>query len=199
MKYTGSAQDPPLALTRRSVVGDGQGCHRSDQRRRPLGSNRGDRSLADELSRVRRHVPPMVGSMINEEIKALVQGKNFATISTLLPSGQIQTHVVWVDCDDDHIVINTEVELRKFKNVQADPRATVTIWDKKNPYYFAEVRGRVRRDRDWTGGASEHRRACPEVPRHRLSRRVDHSERVILRIAPDSQILFARGIHDVRR
>ena len=61
-------------------------------------------------------------------------GKNFATISTLLPSGQIQTHVVWVDCDDDHIVINTEVELRKFKNVQADPRVTVTIWDKRNPY-----------------------------------------------------------------
>ena len=50
----------------------------------------------------------MVDFMINDEIKALVQGKNFATISTLLPNGQIQTHVVWVDCDDDHIVINTE-------------------------------------------------------------------------------------------
>ena len=84
-----------------------------------------------------------VGSVIKEEIKTLAQGKNFATISTLLPSGQIQTHVVWVDADDDHIVINTEIELRKFKNVQADPRVTVTIWDKKNPYFFAEVRGRV--------------------------------------------------------
>ena len=50
---------------------------------------------------------------------------------------------MWVDCDDDHIVINTEVALRKFKNVQADPRVTVTIWGRKNPYFFAEVRGRV--------------------------------------------------------
>lgn len=41
--------------------------------------------------------------MINDEVKALAQGKNFATISTLLPKGQIQTHVIWVDCDDDHI------------------------------------------------------------------------------------------------
>ena len=26
-----------------------------------------------------------------------------------------------------------------------------------------------------------------------------HSERVILKIAPDSQIVFARGMHDIRR
>lgn len=81
--------------------------------------------------------------MIKDEVKTLVEGRNFATISTLLPGGHIQAHVVWVDCDEDHIVINTEVELRKFKNVQADPRVTVTIWDRKNPYFFAEVRGRV--------------------------------------------------------
>ena len=85
----------------------------------------------------------MVGFVINDEIKSLAQGENFATISTLLPSGQIQTHVVWVDCDDDHVVMNTEVELRKFKNVQADPRVTVTIWDRKIPNFFAEVRGHV--------------------------------------------------------
>jgi len=81
--------------------------------------------------------------MIKDEVEALVEGKNSATIPTLLPSGQIQAHVVWVDCDHEHIVINTEVELRRFKNVQADPRVTITIWDEKNPYFFAEVRGRV--------------------------------------------------------
>jgi general stress protein 26 len=75
--------------------------------------------------------------MIKDEVKALVEGRNFATLLTLLPSGQIQAHVVWVDCDEDHIVINTEVELRKFKNVRADPRVTVTIWDRKNPYFWA--------------------------------------------------------------
>ena len=44
------------------------------------------------LSIARRHVP-YSGPMIEDEVKALVEGKNFATISTLLPSGQIQAHV----------------------------------------------------------------------------------------------------------
>jgi PPOX class probable F420-dependent enzyme len=137
--------------------------------------------------------------MIKDEVKALVAGKNFATISTVLPSGQIQAHVVWVDCDEDHIVINTEVELRKFKNVQADPRVTVTIWDRKNPYFFAEVRGRVVE----TVTGPEARANINALAQKYLD--ADYpdewiqSERVILKIAPDSQIVFARGMHDIRR
>ncbi len=137
--------------------------------------------------------------MIRDEIKALVQEKNFATISTLLPSGQIQTHVVWVDCDDEHIVINTEVGLRKFKNVQADPRVTVTIWDRKNPYCFAEVRGRVVQ----TVHGPEARANINMIARKYLDAdypdELIQSERVLLKIAPDSQIVFARGMHDIRR
>jgi len=53
--------------------------------------------------------------MIRDDVKELVARKNYATISTLLPSGRIQAHVVWVDCDDDHILINTEVELRSSR------------------------------------------------------------------------------------
>ena len=137
--------------------------------------------------------------MIEDEVKALVQGRNFATISTLLPSGQIQTHVVWVDCDDAHILINTEVELRKFKNVQADPRLTVTVWDKKNPYVFAEVRGRVVEmvtgpDARANINALAQKYLDADYPDELI-----HSERVILKIAPDNQIVFARGMHDIRR
>ncbi|CAN0508906.1 unnamed protein product, partial [Phaeothamnion confervicola] len=120
--------------------------------------------------------------VINDEIKALAQGRNFGTISTLLPSGQIQTHVVWVDCDDDHILINTEVELRKFKNVQADPRVTVTIWNARNPYFFAEVRGTVVE----TIGGSIAREHIDRVAQRYVG--TDYpsevrSERVILKIA----------------
>lgn len=137
--------------------------------------------------------------MIKDEVKALVEGRNFATISTVLPSGQIQAHVVWVGCDEDHIMINTEVELRKFKNVQADPRVTVTIWDRKNPYFFAEVRGRV--VQIVTG--PEARANIDALAQKYLDAdypdELIQSERVILKIAPDSQIVFARGMHDIRR
>ncbi len=136
--------------------------------------------------------------MIENEVKALVEGKNFATMSTLLPSGQIQAHVVWVDCDGDHILVNTEVELRKFKNVRTDPRVTITIWDKKNPYFFAEVRGRVV---EFVTGvdARAHIDALAQKYLQTDYPNEIYSERVILKIAPDSQIVFARGMHDFRR
>jgi hypothetical protein len=56
--------------------------------------------------------------MLDDEIKTLAQGKNFGALSTFLPSGQIRSHVVWVDCDDDHILVNPEPGLRKFKNAR---------------------------------------------------------------------------------
>lgn len=137
--------------------------------------------------------------MINDEVKALAHGKNFATISTLLPKGQIQTHVVWVDCDDDHIWINTEVELRKFKNVQADPRVTVTVWDKKNPYLFAEVRGHVVEIVTGLEARANINALAQKYLEADYPDELISSERVILKIAPDSQIVFARGMHDIRR
>lgn len=80
---------------------------------------------------------------LDPETRAMAQDKNFATLTTLLPSGYPMTHVMWVDADDDHLLINTEVHRDKYKNVQRDPRVTVCIIDKANPYKYAEVRGDV--------------------------------------------------------
>ncbi|HEY5876339.1 MAG TPA: pyridoxamine 5'-phosphate oxidase family protein [Ilumatobacteraceae bacterium] len=123
--------------------------------------------------------------MLDAAIKELAQGKNFGTISVLLPNGRISTNVMWVDADDEHVLINTEVHRLKFKAVEANPNVTVVVWG-DNPYNYAEVRGRVvetvrgteARDhidalsRKYTGGDY----ANPIT-----------SERVILKIAPDFQ------------
>lgn len=81
--------------------------------------------------------------MLDSALKSLADGKNFATITTLLPDGQPTTHVMWVGSDDSHILVNTEVERKKYKNILRDPRVSVTIIDAENPYHYAEVRGRV--------------------------------------------------------
>jgi len=126
--------------------------------------------------------------MLDDGVRQLASGKNFAALTTLLPGGQPQTHVMWVDCDDEHVLINTEVHRRKFKNVAADPRVTVAIWDAENPYSFAEVRGRVVETitgddalasinalaQKYTGADY-----APEIL----------SERVILKIAPERQMI----------
>ena len=72
--------------------------------------------------------------MLEEGVRRLAKGKNFAAFTTLLPDGQPMTHVMWVDCDDEHVLINTERHRQKAKNVRRDPRVTVTIWDQADPY-----------------------------------------------------------------
>ena len=81
--------------------------------------------------------------MLDERTIALATGKNFAVLTTLRPDGHPATQVMWVDADADHILINTEVHRRKFRNVLADPRVTVTIWQADNPYEYVEIRGVV--------------------------------------------------------
>jgi PPOX class probable F420-dependent enzyme len=121
--------------------------------------------------------------MLDDRIKALASGKNIAAVTTLLPDGTPMTQPHWVDADDEHLLLNTEVHRQKFRNIKRDPRITVTIWDGANPYGYGEVRGEV--VEAITG---------PEARSHidQLSQKyqggdypgVIESERVILKIAP---------------
>lgn len=113
-------------------------------------------------------------------------GRNFGTVCVTLPNGDIASHVMWVDADDDHLIFNTEVHRAKFRALEADPRVTVTVWRSENPYTYAEVRGRV---------VETIRGEAARSHIDALSRRyVDadysnaiESERVIVKIAPDRQ------------
>jgi len=127
-----------------------------------------------------------VAAVLDEAVRDLARGKNFAVLTTLLPGGQPMTHVMWVDADDEHVLINTEVHRQKYKNVQMDPRVAVAIIDHETAYRYAEVRGRV--VGEVTGPAarahidqlSEKYTGAPYSPAVK-------SERVILQIAPDRQ------------
>lgn len=81
--------------------------------------------------------------MLDTEIRALARGKNFATLTVIPKSGHPMTHVMWVDADDDHVLINTELGRAKATAMDNDTRVTVTVIDAANPYHYAEVRGRV--------------------------------------------------------
>ena len=126
--------------------------------------------------------------MLHDKVRTLAEGANFAALTTVLPDGQPQTHIMWVGCDDEHIIINTEVHRRKFKNVERDPRVTVTIWDADNPYSFVEVRGQAV---DTVTG-DEARGNIDALSQKYMGRDYAsdiQSERVILRIAPDRQVI----------
>jgi PPOX class probable F420-dependent enzyme len=124
---------------------------------------------------------------VDERIVALAQGPNFAALTVNLASGRAMTHVMWVDADDDHVLINTEVHRAKFKAVERDPRVTVMIWDRDDPYSYVEVRGTVVA----TTRGQEARDHIDALAQKYFGRDYDpdniQSERVILRIAPDVQ------------
>jgi general stress protein 26 len=50
---------------------------------------------------------------------------------------------MWVDADGEQMLVNTEVHRQKVRNVERDPRVTLMIWDKEDPYRFVEVRREV--------------------------------------------------------
>ncbi|MFA9444580.1 TIGR03618 family F420-dependent PPOX class oxidoreductase [Egicoccus sp. AB-alg6-2] len=126
---------------------------------------------------------------LEPQVKTYATGRNFAALTTLFSDGTPQTQVMWVDADDDHLLINTEVHRQKFKNVSADPRVTVLIWNADNPYEYVEVRGRVV---DVVRGqeARDHIDACAQryVGRDYDPKAIT-SERAILKIAPERQLV----------
>ena len=124
--------------------------------------------------------------MIESFVKDLAQGPNFGTITTLLSDGSPATHVMWVDCDDEHVILNTETHRAKYRNILRDPRVSVVVWDANNPITYVEVRGRVvdtvtgKEARDHIDAMSMKYDGAPyenEI----------QSERVILKILPDRQ------------
>ena len=80
---------------------------------------------------------------LDHTLKEMATGKNFAALTTLLPDGTPMTHVMWVHADDEHLTINTEAQRQKFRNVERDPRVTVTVFNGDNPYQYVEARGHV--------------------------------------------------------
>jgi PPOX class probable F420-dependent enzyme len=122
---------------------------------------------------------------MDNDLQTLATGKNFAALTTLAADGQPRTHIMWVDADDEHLLINTEIHRAKFKDVERDPRVTVTVIDATNPYQYVEARGKV--VGTITGPEA---RAHIDALSQRYTGAADYqgtiqSERVIVKIAPD--------------
>lgn len=62
-------------------------------------------------------------------------------LTTMMRDGQPQMSVVWVDCDGQHILINTTIERQKSKNMLANSRVNVLVIDPQNGSRFLEIRG----------------------------------------------------------
>jgi PPOX class probable F420-dependent enzyme len=126
--------------------------------------------------------------VLEREIKELATGRNFAAFTTLGRDGMPSNHIMWVDADDEYILINTETHRAKFRNVERDPRVSVVIWNDENAYEYGEVRGVVE---ETVGGpeAREHIDALSHKYFGKPYATPIQSQRVILKIRPRRQLV----------
>ena len=122
---------------------------------------------------------------LDEDTIRLAKGKNLATVVTLMPDGQPQALLTWIDTDGEHLLVNTEPQRQRAKNVARDPRTTVLIHSGDDPWDWSEVRGRVVE----TVGGQPARDHIDELSRKYMGTEyrnpIGPKGRIILKIAPD--------------
>ncbi len=80
---------------------------------------------------------------LDDDVIRLAKGKNLATVVTLMPDGQPQALLTWIDTDGEHLLVNTEPTRQRAKNLARDPRITVLVHAADSAFDWAEVRGTV--------------------------------------------------------
>jgi PPOX class probable F420-dependent enzyme len=73
----------------------------------------------------------------------LLVGPLYGILSTMMPDGQPQSSLVWVDFDGIYVLINTTLERQKGRNMRANPKVALLVIDPKDSSRWIEVRGKV--------------------------------------------------------
>lgn len=73
--------------------------------------------------------------------REILDAPEFATLATIMPDGQPHLSVVWIERDGDDVLVSTVEGRRKHLNMLKDPRVSVLLYPKDNPYTYVEIRG----------------------------------------------------------
>lgn len=118
------------------------------------------------------------------EVAALASGPNFACLTTLMPDGTPVASLMWIDADEDHLLLNTERHRLKYRNISTDPRVHVLIVDGEDPGHYCSVQGLVE-EHVFGPEAREHiERMAEKYTGAPFEARRIVSERVLLRVRP---------------
>ena len=117
---------------------------------------------------------------LDQDTVRLAKGKNLASVVTLMPNGQPQAQLTWIDTDGENILVNTEPQRQRGKNIRRDPRVTVLIHSDSDPWDWSEVRGHVTE----TIGGQRARDHIDELSRKYVGRDYGNP------IGPDGRVIY---------
>jgi PPOX class probable F420-dependent enzyme len=91
-----------------------------------------------------------------EPVIKIIKDKNFAFLGTIMKDGRPQVSPIWIDIDDNNniLLFNTAQGRIKHKNISRDPRVSLSLVNKNNPYSMVTIQGTV--IEQTTIGADEH-------------------------------------------
>ena len=69
---------------------------------------------------------------LSEKQAALFTDRNWGIIATIREDGSPQATPVWIDYDGEKVLVNSAQGRTKVKNIERDPRATVTVLPAEN-------------------------------------------------------------------
>jgi PPOX class probable F420-dependent enzyme len=84
-----------------------------------------------------------MAAQIDDDVRGLLSGANFAHLATVMPDGSPHSVAVWIRLEGDRLAFFTQPTSQKALNLARDPRVAVSITDHAQPYRTARIRGRV--------------------------------------------------------
>ncbi len=80
---------------------------------------------------------------LSNKLKEAIDNNAFCAISTHLNDDEIQTHLMWIDYDNDYLIINTEKERKKTENIRSNSNISLVVFHPTAMYSSWEIRGVV--------------------------------------------------------
>ena len=81
--------------------------------------------------------------MIPHSHDDLLRKRALVHLATIGPEGEVQSTPVWFDWDGKQLILNTNKNRKKYRNLNRNPRVAVSIADPDDPVHYLEVRGTV--------------------------------------------------------
>jgi PPOX class probable F420-dependent enzyme len=109
---------------------------------------------------------------------------NLAVVAALREDGKPHQTPVWVDWVDEHVVLNLNNFRAKLEHLRHDPRVSVLVLDRNNPFRWIAIEGQV--DEITTDGGFEHivRQAGVYLGRSEYTLQ-EGEERILVKIEPE--------------
>ena len=81
--------------------------------------------------------------VVPDELLDLVTTDRLAHVSSVGERGWLFNHIMWIDWDGEHLLVNSPVGSFKGRNWRADPHAGISVVDVVNRFRYIQASGRV--------------------------------------------------------